>query len=53
MADLDAKTIDRIDSRTARVISRTHVGGQPIRLAAGMGSVWVRDDSGRVLRINP
>ena len=33
--------------------ARLRVGGLPIRLGVGFGSVWVRDDSGRVLRIRP
>ncbi|PWU25360.1 MAG: hypothetical protein C5B48_01685 [Candidatus Rokuibacteriota bacterium] len=53
VADLDAKAIDRINPRTARVVARLPVGGNPVRLAVGFGSVWVRDDAGRVLRIKP
>jgi streptogramin lyase len=52
-ADLDAKTIDRIDTHTGKITGSLRVGGQPIRLATGYGSVWVRDDGGRVLRIQP
>src|SRR5947199_8114261 len=53
IADLDAKTIDRVNVRTSRIAARLRVGGLPIRLGVGFGSVWVRDDSGRVLRIRP
>ena len=53
IADLDAKTIDRVNVRTSRIVARLRVGGLPIRLGVGFGSVWVRDDSGRVLRIRP
>lgn len=53
IADLDAKTIDRVNPRTGRIVARLRVGGLPIRLGIGFGSVWVRDDSGRVLRIRP
>jgi len=53
VADLDAKTIDRVNPRTGRIVARLRVGGLPIRLGIGFGSVWVRDDSGRVLRIRP
>jgi hypothetical protein len=53
VADLDAKTIDRVDARTGRIVARLRVGGYPVRLAIGFGSVWVRDDTGRVLRIRP
>jgi DNA-binding beta-propeller fold protein YncE len=52
-AVIDSATVDRIDPRTGRVIARLHVGGTPVRLAVGFGSVWVNDDSGRVLRIQP
>jgi hypothetical protein len=27
--------------------------GLPVRLAVGFGSLWVRDDTGQVLRIKP
>ena len=53
IADLDAKTIDRVNVRTSRIIARLRVGGLPIRLGVGFGSLWIRDDSGRVLRIRP
>jgi YVTN family beta-propeller protein len=52
-ADLDARTIVRINPRTRQVVGRLKVGGHPVRLAAGYGSVWVQDDAGRVLRIDP
>jgi len=53
LADLDAKEIVRVNPRTARIIGRLTVGGLPIRLGIGFGSVWVRSDNGRVLRIRP
>ncbi len=53
VADLDAKTIDRVDTRSGRIVGRLPVGGYPIRLDVGFGSIWVRDDTGRVLRIRP
>ena len=53
VADLDTKTIVRVDPRTGRIVGRLRVGGLPIRLGIGFGSLWVRDDSGRVLRIRP
>jgi hypothetical protein len=34
-------------------VARLPVGGNPVRLAVGFGSVWVNDDNGRVLRIQP
>jgi virginiamycin B lyase len=45
--------VDRIDPRTGQVVARLHVGGWPVRLSVGFGSVWVTDDKGRVLRIRP
>ena len=53
VATLESGNIERIDSRRARVVARLHVGGFPVRLAAGFGSLWVSDDKGRVLRIQP
>jgi hypothetical protein len=53
VADLDAKAIDRVNPRTRPVVGRLPVGGFPVRLAVGLGSVRVRDDDRRVLRIKP
>jgi serine/threonine protein kinase len=53
IADLDAQVISRVDLRTHRVIRRLCVGGNPVRLARGFGSMWAQDDRGRVLRIKP
>ena len=36
-----------------RVIRTSAIGGLPIRLGIGFGSVWLRDDSGKVLRLQP
>ena len=52
-AVIDSADLDRIDPRTGRLIARLHVGGTPVRLSAGFGSIWVNDDNGRVLRIQP
>ena len=53
VAALGSKTVDRLDPSTGRVVGRLDVGGAPIRLAAGFGSVWLRNDDGRVVRIQP
>jgi virginiamycin B lyase len=53
VAVLDLKTVDRLDPRTGRIVGRLPTGGIPIRTGVGFGSVWVRDDTGRVLRIRP
>ena len=52
-AVIDSANVDRIDPRTGRVTARLHVGGTPVRLGVGFGSIWVNDDNGRVLRIRP
>ncbi len=53
VAAIDSANVDRIDPRTGRIVARLHVGGSPVRLGVGFGSVWVNDDAGRVLRIRP
>ncbi len=53
VAVIDSANVDRIDPRTGRIVARLHVGGSPVRLGVGFGSVWVNDDAGRVLRIHP
>jgi YVTN family beta-propeller protein len=53
VASLESGNIERIDPQRARAVARLHVGGFPVRLAAGFGSLWVNDDKGRVLRIQP
>jgi len=45
--------IDRIDPATGRLAGRLHVSGLVVRLGAGFGSIWVTDDFGRILRIDP
>jgi YVTN family beta-propeller protein len=52
-AVIDSANVDRIDPRTGRVSARLHVGGTPVRLGVGFGSIWVNDDNGRVLRVRP
>jgi DNA-binding beta-propeller fold protein YncE len=52
-AVIDSANVDRIDPRTGRLVARLHVGGTPVRLGVGFGSIWVNDDNGRVLRIQP
>ena len=52
-AVIDSADLDRIDPHTGRLIARLHVGGTPVRLGVGFGSIWVNDDNGRVLRVRP
>ena len=50
VAVFESGDVDRIDPRTGQVAARLHVGGWPVRLGVGFGSVWVNDDKGRVLQ---
>jgi virginiamycin B lyase len=45
--------VDQIDPQTGRLVARLHIVGLPVRLAVRFGSVWVNDDLGRVIRIDP
>ena len=53
VARVESAEVDQIDPRTARVSARVRVGGFPARVGVGFGSIWVNDDSGRVLRLQP
>ena len=53
VASLAAGNVDQIDRRTDQVVARLPVGGLPIHLAVGFGSIWVLDGGGRILRIQP
>jgi YVTN family beta-propeller protein len=53
VVSLGSRALDRVDPRTGTIVARLPLGGTPIRAAAGFGSVWVRDDVGAVLRIQP
>jgi streptogramin lyase len=52
-AVIDSADLDRIDRNTGRLIGRLHLGGDPVRASVGFDSIWVNDDNGRVLRIQP
>jgi YVTN family beta-propeller protein len=52
-AVIDSGNLDQIDPHTGRLIARLHLGGTPVRLGVGFGSIWVDDDNGRVLRVRP
>ena len=52
-AVIDSADLDRIDPHSGRLIARLHVGGTPVRVGVGFGSIWVNDDNGRVLRVRP
>jgi hypothetical protein len=59
-AVIDSANVDQIDPRTGRLIARLHIGGAPVRLGVGFGSIWVdlrrsqgvprRHEFGQVLR---
>src|SRR5205823_1435675 len=51
VAVIDSGNLGRIDAHTGRLAATLHVGGTPVRLAVGFGSIWVNDDQGRVLRV--
>jgi YVTN family beta-propeller protein len=53
VASLAAGTVDQLDRLTNRIVARLPVGGVPIQLAVGFGSVWALDGNGRILRIQP
>jgi YVTN family beta-propeller protein len=53
VAVLRLARLDRLDPATGRVLASLPVGGIPVRLAVGFGAVWVQDDQGRVLRVEP
>jgi hypothetical protein len=51
-AVIDSADLDRID-RNGHLIGRLHLGGTPVRASVGFDSIWVNDDNGRVLRVQP
>jgi streptogramin lyase len=53
VSDLDARAVLRIDPRTRKIVGSLPVSGIPVLLTVGLGAIWVRDDTGNVLRIAP
>ena len=53
VANLRSQNVDQLDSLTHQVVSRLPVGGIPIQLLFGFGSLWMHDADGRILRIEP
>jgi YVTN family beta-propeller protein len=45
--------VDRIAPRTGRIVGRVRIAGLPVLLASGFGAIWVHEDTGHVLRIEP
>jgi virginiamycin B lyase len=53
VSDLDGRSVLRINPHTRQIIGSLPVSGIPVLLTVGLGAVWVRDDTGHVLRIAP
>ena len=53
VANLDDQSVMRVDTSTGRVLRSIAVGGTPVALAAAADAVWVSDDDGRILRLDP
>jgi streptogramin lyase len=53
IADLDAKSVERVEPASGRLVGKLAVGGVPIGLVSRYGALWLGDASGRVLRIAP
>jgi hypothetical protein len=53
VANLRSQNVDQLDLLTHQVVSRLPVGGIPIQLLFGFGSLWMHDADGRILRIEP
>jgi peptide/nickel transport system substrate-binding protein len=53
VANLDDRTVTRIDLSSRRILQTIPVGGAPTALAATPGAVWVSDTTGQISRIDP
>jgi hypothetical protein len=53
VSDLDLQAIYRVNQQARRIVASVPVGGVPIEIATGFGSLWVADATGRILRIQP
>jgi YVTN family beta-propeller protein len=53
VANLDDRTVTRIDVSSRRILQSIPVGGAPTALAAAPGAVWVSDTTGQISRIDP
>jgi streptogramin lyase len=45
--------IVRVATATGKTVSRIRLGGQPIAVVSGLGSVWALDTDGTLYRFNP
>ena len=53
VANLDDRTVTRIDLSSRRILQSIPIGGAPTALAATPGAVWVSDTTGQISRIDP
>lgn len=53
VANVDDRTVSRIDARTHALVRTIPIGGTPAGVAAGGGGIWVSTVEGRVYRIEP
>jgi peptide/nickel transport system substrate-binding protein len=53
VANLDDRTVTRIDVSSRRILHSIPVGGAPTALSATPGAVWVTDTTGQISRIDP
>jgi len=53
VANLDDRTVTRIDLSSRRIQQTIPVGGTPTALAATPGAVWVSDSTGQISQIDP
>lgn len=53
VANLDDRTVTRIDLSSRRILQSIPIGGAPTALAATAGAVWVSDNTGQISRIDP
>jgi len=53
VADEEGKAVVRVDARQEAIVKTYGVGGSPLGVAVGAGSVWSSSDDGTVVRIDP
>jgi len=53
VANLDDRTVTRIDLSSRRILQSIPIGGAPTALTATPGAVWVSDATGQISRIDP
>ena len=53
VANLEDRTVTRIDLSSRRILQSIPIGGAPTALATTPGAVWVSDATGQISRIDP